>query len=354
MAERAPDSPRSDLAGLIERHRRRTFTPRVLGDDPAHAGCIRLDFVEKLFRRNYRDPVLVSAAGGAGDKLPLAAALGVLDLVGRDCVAGTVNDLVSRGAEPLFFLHRLALHGADPQLAPPLIEGLAEGCVQGGCAWLGGETTPAPAPGVSPASDGHRLDLAGFSVGACELGRLIDGRMIDAGDAVLGLASSGVHAGGFAPAQALARQANLDLNRVYPELDPGRCLGAVLLTPTRPYARQVVKVLRRYRVKQVVTGMLHVAAAGLPAGLTALVGADRHLRLQPGRRPVPPVFGFLQQHGGLSDAQMGARFNMGMGFVLVVRPAFADSILAQFRRQRQPAWVIGTVVKGPGGSGDEV
>jgi phosphoribosylformylglycinamidine cyclo-ligase len=331
------------MVDLIQHHVKRTYGPRVLGPFGSFAGCFRLDYNEKLFKRNFREPVLVGCTDGVGTKVKLAAQLRIYDTVGQDCVAMNVNDLICQGAEPLFFLDYVAVHKLDPEVAAQIVKGVADGCVLAGCALLGGET--AEMPDVYAEGD---FDLAGFCVGVCELKRVIDGTRAEAGDVILGLASSGLHSNGFSLVRTIVKQAKLDLQEVYPELHPTQSLGEVLLTPTRIYAKSVVHVLHRYKVKQVIGGMAHITGSGLPGNVPRALGQHLNAKLTPSSWAVPPVFGFLQKHGKVTDQEMLDVFNMGLGFVMIVRPAFADSIAEQLTRQGETVSVVGKVVKGTG------
>ncbi len=218
------------MVGRIEHHMRRTYSPRVLGKHGAFAGLFRLDYNEKLFARNYREPVLVACTDGVGTKVKLAAEAGIHHTVGQDLVAMNVNDLIVQGAEPLFFLDYIGIHKLEPAMGEAIVRGVADGCQLANCALLGGET--AEMADVYAKGD---YDLAGFAVGVCELKRLIDGTLAEPGDVLLGLESSGVHSNGYSLVRAIVKQARLKLDKTYNELDPDRSLGEVLLTPTRIY-----------------------------------------------------------------------------------------------------------------------
>ena len=331
------------MVSMIEHHMRRTYGPRVLGQHGAFAGCFRLDFNEKLFKRNYRDPVLVSCTDGVGTKVKLAAQLKIYDTIGQDLVAMSINDLIVQGAEPLFFLDYLAVHKLDPQVGAQIVKGVADGCVASDCALLGGET--AEMPDVYAKGD---FDLAGFAVGVCEIKRLVNGSRAQAGDVILGLASSGVHSNGYSLVRAIVKAAGLDLNEIYPQLDAQRTLGRALLTPTRIYAKPVISVLRRYAVKQVITAMSHITGGGLPGNVQRTLG--KHLNAQISRKAwdVPPVFEFLKRSGRVGDQEMLKVFNMGVGYIMVVRPHFADSIKSQLSRMGQQVWRLGKIARGTG------
>ena len=331
------------LVSMIRRHVKRTHGPRVFGRSDGFAGCFRLDFNETLFRRNYRDPVLVSCTDGVGTKVKLASQLGVYDTVGIDLVAMSVNDLIVQGAEPLFFLDYLAVHQLDPPVAEAMVRGVSEGCVQAGCALLGGET--AEMPDVYSPGD---FDMAGFAVGVCELKRVISGSRVQAGDVVLGLASSGVHSNGYSLVRAIVRKKKLDLNRNEPTLETDQTLGEVLLTPTRIYAKPVVALLRKYRVKRVVSAMVHVTGGGLVGNIPRVLGSHLNARLRRSTWAVPPIFRFLQSHGRVEDDEMLRVFNMGVGYALIVRPHFAEAVKARLTRMGQGVSVIGKIVGGTG------
>lgn len=327
----------------IEHHVKRTFTPRVLGAFGGFAGCFRLDFNEKLFKRNYKDPVLVSCTDGVGTKVKLAAQLKKYDTIGIDLVAMSVNDLIVQGAEPLFFLDYLAVHKLDPEMGEQVVKGVSEGCVLSGAALLGGET--AAMPDVYAEGD---FDLAGFAVGVCEMSRLVDGSRAEPGDVVIGLKSSGVHANGFSLVRAIVKNASLDLSAIYPELDANQALGQVLLTPTRIYAKAIVGSLAGYKVKQVITSMSHITGSGLPGNIPRTLNPSVNAKIIRSAWDVPPVFQFLQKHGSVSDDEMWNVFNMGIGFVVVVKPAFADSMMEKLARRGEEPLVIGRIVKGTG------
>jgi phosphoribosylformylglycinamidine cyclo-ligase len=338
------------LVGMIRRMMRRTHGQRVLGEHGAFAGMFRLDYNEKLFRRNYRDPVLAACTDGVGTKVKLASELGVYDTVGIDCVAMNVNDLIVQGAEPLFFLDYLALHKLIPEQTAQLVKGVARGCEIAGAALIGGET--AEMPDVYAPGD---FDIAGFAVGVVELKRAIDPMRVERGDVIVGITSDGVHSNGFTLVRKIVQRAKLDLKRRYDELamyydEEGeeQTLGAILLTPTRIYARPIVKVLRRYKVKKIVSGMAHITGGGLPGNVNRALPGDVDARLHLDRFEVPPIFRFLQKHGNVEEEEMFRVFNMGVGFVLIVRPTFADSVVRQLRRAGEDAFVLGEVVKGKG------
>lgn len=331
------------VVSQIEPHLRRTYGPRVLGRFGAFAGCFRLDYNERLFKRNYRDPVLLGCADGVGTKVKLAVQLNIHDTIGQDVVAMNVNDLIVQGAEPLFFLDYIGIHKVDPVQAEQIVKGVADGCKLAGCALLGGET--AEMPEIYQPGD---YDLAGFAVGVCELKRLVSGERVKADDVILGLASSGLHSNGYTLARAIIRKAKLDLDRIYPDCGSERTLGQIMLEPTRIYARQVIRVFRHYRVKRPIGGMSHITGGGLPGNLERVLPAHLNARIGRESWTVPGVFSLLQRSGGVEDDEMFRVFNMGIGYVMIVRPHFAGSIARQLRRAGETVFELGKIVRGTG------
>lgn len=330
------------IVDLIKPALRRTHGPRVLGPLGGFAGMFRLDYNEKLFKKNYREPVLVACTDGVGSKVKLAAAMGAYDTIGIDCVAMNVNDLIVQGAEPLFFLDYLGLHRNVPELTARIVESVARGCEIAGCALLGGET--AEMPTVYAEGD---FDLAGFAVGVVPLGRAIDPMRVEAGDTVIGLASDGIHSNGFSLVNEIVRSAGLDVQRPYKQLGEAP-LGRVLLTPTRIYARPIVHLLHRYKVKRIVSGMAHITGGGLPGNLKRVLPDEVDARIDSGAWTPPPIFEFLAEHGNVDRQEMFRVFNMGVGYVLIVRPTFGDSVIRQLRRMGENAFAMGRIVKGAG------
>jgi phosphoribosylformylglycinamidine cyclo-ligase len=344
---------------------RRTYGPRVIDNPGGFAGMFRLDYNRGLFERNYKDPVLVACADGVGTKVKVAAAVGRYDTIGIDLVAMNVNDMIVQGAEPLFFLDYIAVPKVDARVLTDIVRGIAEGCRRAGCALLGGET--AEMPDVYPAGE---LDLAGFAVGVVELKRVVNPVRVEPGDVVLGLASDGIHSNGYSLVRKVVAEAGLDLTRVYEELggetaarrrrgrtangkvrrgaDTAPALGEVLLTPTRIYVNPIVRLLKAYRVKKVIGGMAHITGSGLAGNLCRALHAKVDAVIDTSTWPVPPVFRFLQERGGIAEAEMRRVFNMGIGFCLVVRPTFADSVAEQLRRLGERVFRIGEVVRGRG------
>lgn len=328
---------------LIKGHLRRTYNPRVLGKHGAFAGCFRLDYNERLFKRNYKDPVLVACTDGVGTKVLLAIQMGIHDTIGQDCVAMNVNDMIVQGAEPLIFLDYVGVHKVIPEHMEQIVKGVADGCQLAGCALIGGET--AEMPDVYKKGD---YDLAGFAVGVCELKRVIDGQRVEKGDVILGLTSSGIHSNGYSLVRAIIDKAKLDLDKVYPELEDDRPLGRVLLEPTRIYAKQIMRVLRAYKIKKPISGMAHITGGGLPGNVNRALHNSVDAKISRKAWDIPPLFKFLQRHGKVDDQEMLKVFNMGVGYTLIVRPHFADAVRDKLSKQGEQPFVLGKITKGSG------
>ena len=327
----------------IKRLVRKTYGPRVLAGVGGFAGLYRLDFDNGLFNRNYRKPVLVGCTDGVGTKLLVAQAAGRFDTLGIDLVAMSVNDLVVTGAEPLFFLDYLAVGKLDRGRGIELLKGITEGCQQAGCALIGGET--AEMPDLYPAED---FDLAGFAVGVVDLKKIVDGREIEPGDIILGLASSGLHSNGYSLVRRLIfDKLNLKVDDLLPGLD--RTVADELLVPTKIYVRPLLKVLQFYAIKRPVRGMAHITGGGLPGNVVRILPANCRAVIRTDSWPVPRIFDFIARKGPVEPSEMYRVFNMGIGMVLVVRPAFANSIANQLSRAGETVYTIGRIKAGKQG-----
>jgi phosphoribosylformylglycinamidine cyclo-ligase len=274
----------------------------------------------------------------------MAVLMGKYDTVGIDLVAMSVNDLICTGGEPLVFLDYLAMHKDDTALTTQLVRGISDACKDVDCAFVGGET--AILPDFYQPGD---FDMAGFCVGVVERDRIITGEHIQIGDVVIGLASSGVHSNGYSLVRKVVLEAaGLTVNDPVPEL--GKTVGDELLTPTRLYVRPVLKVVRHYPVKKrVIRGLANITGGGLPDNVTRILPPSRRVVIRRGSWPVPPVFGWLQRLGHITDAEMARVFNLGVGFVVICSPHFAESIIRQFAEDDLAAWVIGEVIAGEPG-----
>jgi phosphoribosylformylglycinamidine cyclo-ligase len=341
-ADSGVDMDASDrMVDMIRHSMARTFGPRVIDKHGGFAGFFRLDFNEKLFQKNYKEPVLVACTDGVGTKVKLAAEMGVYGTVGIDLVAMSVNDLIVGGGEPLLFLDYLAVHKLVPEMCTEIVKGVSDGCVQAGAALLGGET--AEMPDVYAPGD---FDMAGFAVGVVERKKMIDGSKVAKGDVVLGLASSGIHSNGYALVRAIVKKKKLKLDKVYDELESKEPLGKVLLTPTKIYANVVRKVLGGYRVKHVIKGMAHITGAGLPGNLPRSIPANLDARISRSAWTVPPVFKFLQKHGEIEDGEMDNVFNCGIGYCIIVRKGFENAVESRLRKAGETVYHLGEIVGG--------
>jgi phosphoribosylformylglycinamidine cyclo-ligase len=329
---------------------RRTHSPRVINDPISgkrgrkggfFASLFSLDYNSRLFAKNYRRPVLVTCTDGVGSKLKVAAQMNKHDTVGIDLVAMSVNDCLCTGGEPLVFLDYLAMPKDDPTLTRDLIKGISDGCMEADCDLVGGET--AILPDFYQPGD---YDMAGFCVGVVERDHIISGRAIQPGDAVLGLASKGLHSNGYSLVRKIVFDlAGLKIGDYVPELE--RTIGEELLEPTQIYVRSVKSVLSHYPVRRrVIRGLAHITGGGLVDNVPRVLPANRRVVIHRGSWPVPPVFGWLQRLGNIDQAEMDRVFNQGIGFVMIVSPSFAESIVRQLKNDRVPAWVIGEVKEG--------
>ncbi len=304
----------------------RTSRPGVL------AGVGGFGALFELARGRYREPVLVSGTDGVGTKLKLAFELNRHGTVGIDLVAMSVNDILTLGAEPLFFLDYYACGSLDVATAAEVVKGIALGCRQAGCALIGGET--AEMPGMYASGE---YDLAGFAVGIVEKSRIIDGTSIAEGDAVLGLASSGAHSNGYSLIRKIVAARGLDLA----DKLGGRTLGDVMLEPTRIYVKPVLKLIKALRVK----GLAHVTGGGLPDNVPRVLPARLAARIERSAWKMPPLFRWLQEHGNVAEDELFRVFNCGIGMVAVVRDADARKALKLLESAGVTAWRIGRIVR---------
>jgi len=284
----------------------------------------------------YRRPVLVSGTDGVGTKLRLAIDTGRHDTIGIDLVAMCVNDVVVQGAEPLYFLDYYATGKLDVPVAESVITGIAEGCVQAGCALVGGET--AEMPGMYHAGD---YDLAGFAVGIVEEDRILDGSQTTAGDVVIGLASSGPHSNGYSLIRRLLEVAGATADT---RLD-GVPLHDLLLAPTRIYVKSLLALLAEVPVH----GLAHITGGGLLENIPRVVPEHLEVRLQRGSWQRPAVFDWLQQAGNIEETEMHRTFNCGIGMTVHVAPADVERTLARLTALGETATVIGAVHEGTRG-----
>jgi phosphoribosylformylglycinamidine cyclo-ligase len=312
---------------------RATATPGVLSDIGSFGGLFRLNAA------GLADPVLVSSADGVGTKLRVAFMAGVHNTIGQDLVNHCVNDILVQGAEPLFFLDYLATGRLEPDVALQVVEGLATACRENGCALLGGET--AEMPGFY--ADGE-YDVAGFIVGAVERAKIIDGKRIRPGDALIGIPSSGLHTNGYSLARRIVfEKVALRVDTVVPEL--GMTVADALLEPHRSYLRLIRPLLGESAIK----GMAHITGGGITDNLPRILPQDTEAVIDRSSWEVPVLFRWLQEQGGVPHDDMLRTFNMGIGLIVACDSADAARLIGQLRQGGEPgARVIGTVRRGGG------
>ena len=321
----------------------RTYSPRVIESEGGFAGMFRLDYDEKLFKKNYKNPVLVSCTDGVGSKVQLAAQMKKYDTIGIDLVAMSINDMLVVGAEPLFFLDYIGIHKLEPDMIAELVTSVAAGCKQADCSLIGGETAEMPDTYVE-----GDFDLAGFGVGVIEKDRIINGKNVQNGDVVLGLASSGIHSNGYSLVRHIClKQLKLKSTDTIDELD-GKVLGEVLLEPTRIYAKSIIKLLSKYKVKQVVHGMAHITGGGIIENLPRVLPEKCNAVIKKQSWPKHKIFTFLQEKGPVEENEMYRVFNMGIGYILVVAEDFADSIKMKLEKYGEKVYKIGKIAPGTG------
>ncbi|TWK74644.1 Phosphoribosylformylglycinamidine cyclo-ligase [Bacillus paralicheniformis] len=286
----------------------------------------------------YKKPVLISGTDGVGTKLKLAFAMDKHDTIGVDAVAMCVNDVLAQGAEPLFFLDYLAVGKADPAKIEEIVGGVAEGCVQSGSALIGGET--AEMPGLYTEDE---YDIAGFSVGVAEKDDIVTGERIREGHLLIGLSSSGLHSNGFSLVRkVLLEDAGLSLHETYTPF--GRPLGEELLEPTRIYVKPVLEAVKTGKVD----GMAHVTGGGFIENLPRMLPEGLGVEIDHGSWPIPAIFPFVQEKGGLKSEEMFNVFNMGIGFVLAVKEEHMTDIIQTLEGHGEKAYLIGRVKAGSG------
>lgn len=311
----------------------RTYRPEVIGGLGGFSGCFHLP-------SGYTEPVLVSGTDGVGTKLKLACELNRHDTVGIDLVAMCVNDVLTCGAEPLFFLDYLATGKLNQEQLTQVVTGISAGCELSGCALLGGETAEMPGfypPGV--------YDLAGFCVGIVEKSQMLNGSQVKVGDIAIGLAASGVHSNGFSLVRKIVESGNFNWSDT-PEQLEGKNLGEVLLAPTRIYVKPVLAA-RAAGIS--IHGMAHITGGGLPENLPRCLGANQSVQINTSSWPVPPIFQWLAAAGNVAPKAMFETFNMGIGFVLLVPPEQAEQTIRWFETQDIAAYAIGEAIAGSGG-----
>lgn len=315
----------------IKKHVARTSVPGVMGGIGSFGGMFDLSVL------GYKEPVLVSGTDGVGTKLKLAFMMDKHDTIGQDVVAMCVNDVLAQGAKPLFFLDYVAVGKNHPEKIEQIVKGVADGCVLADCALIGGETAEMP-----DMYDVDEYDIAGFTVGAVEKSRMIDGTKTESGDVVIGLQSSGVHSNGFSLVRKLIfKDHDLDLKEKYTLSRP---LGEALLEPTRIYIRPVSKVLEEVDVH----GVAHITGGGFYENMPRCLKPGLGIKINKGSWEIPEIFPFLQKLGNVDEKDMYNVFNMGVGMILVVAEKDVERTMEILAANGEKPSVIGTVTDGEG------
>jgi phosphoribosylformylglycinamidine cyclo-ligase len=307
---------------LVERIKpaiRTTTRPEVVGGLGGFGGMFALG-------NHYRDPILVGATDGVGTKLKLAQMLDDHKSIGIDLVAMCVNDLIVQGAEPLFFLDYYATGKLEVKRAAEVVEGIAAGCVQAGCALIGGET--AEMPGMYAQED---YDLAGFSVGVVERDKIIDGARVAAGDVLVALGSSGAHSNGYSLIRKVIEASGVDITQ--------DAIGTQLLEPTRIYVKILLQAFQHYDVK----ALAHITGGGLTENIPRVMPDHTQAVIQCASWQMPELFTWIQHHGGVRDDEMLRTFNCGVGMVVVVAADVADALVRDCQAWGETAWIIGEI-----------
>lgn len=317
---------------LIKQHVARTKIDGVLSGIGGFGGS----FAPNL--TGMSEPILVSGTDGVGTKLKIAFLMNKHDTVGIDCVAMCVNDVVCCGAKPLFFLDYVAVGKNYPERIEQIVSGVAEGCVQAGCALVGGET--AEMPGFYPEDE---YDLAGFNVGIVDKSKMIDGSKLSEGDVLIGIASSGVHSNGFSLVRKIFDVNKNNINVYYDEL--GKTLGEELLTPTKIYVKPLLALIEKYNIKAI----SHITGGGFYENIPRMLKDGMVAKINKSAVPVLPIFKLLQRIGNIPERDMFNTFNMGIGICLAVPATEADAVVATVKSFGENAVILGEVVSGEKG-----
>ena len=315
---------------LMKKHIARTKTPGADTDVGGFGGVFQPDLT------GMKEPVLVSGTDGVGTKLKIAFLMDKHDTVGIDCVAMCVNDIICCGAQPLFFLDYIACGRNVPEVIEQIVKGVCEGCVQAGCALIGGET--AEHPGMMPADE---YDLAGYSTGIVDKAKIIDNKTMQAGDVVIALPSTGVHSNGFSLVRKVFDVENADLNAPVAELG-GKSLGETLLTPTKIYVKPVLALLKEVTVR----GISHITGGGFYENIPRCIPDGLCARIEKSKVRVLPIFNLIAKKGNISERDMFNTYNMGVGMSVVVPAAEKDKALQVLQANGIDAYVIGEITEG--------
>jgi len=326
-----------DAVRRMKAHAERTKIPGVLEGLGSFGGLFELP-------GGYNRPVLVSGTDSVGSKVQIAFEIDRHNTIGIDCVAMCVNDIICMGAKPLYFLDYIGIGGLDPIKAELIVEGVSDGCVQSGCALIGGETCEMPdiyKPG--------EYDLVGFAVGVVEKDNIISGNDIDIGDVLIGIESSGLHSNGFTLVRKLIEAQKLSYEQHIDEL--GKTLGAELLTPTKLYVKLVDNLLGKHKIK----GMANITGGGWIENIPRMLASDdKKICVSKDKSPVPEIFNLIQKWGNIDEAEMYGTFNMGIGFVICVSSSDANAVLETIEEFGEKAYAIGQIEKRSNGENEIV
>ncbi|HOM02948.1 MAG TPA: phosphoribosylformylglycinamidine cyclo-ligase [Acetivibrio sp.] len=317
---------------LMRNDVKRTFRPEVLTDIGGFGGLFGLN------KDKYSEPVLVSGTDGVGTKLKIAFLMDKHDTVGIDCVAMCVNDIVCSGAEPLFFLDYIALGKNRPEKVAEIVKGIADGCVEAGCALIGGET--AEMPGFYPEDE---YDLAGFAVGIVDKNKIIDGKKIKQGDKLIGLASSGIHSNGYSLVRKVLAPNSKKLSEEVKIL--GTTIGEEIIKPTRLYVKTVLDLKEKFEIK----GISHITGGGFIENIPRMLPQGLGVKIFRGTWPVLPIFTLLKDLGNIDEMDMYNTFNMGIGMTIAVDAEIANSVVEYLNKDKEQAYIIGEIVSDKAG-----
>ena len=319
---------------LMKKHVKQTMRPEVLGSLGGFAGAFDLSAI-----KNMEEPVLLSGTDGCGTKVKLAFIMDKHDTIGIDAVAMCVNDIACSGGEPLFFLDYIACGKNYPEKIATIVSGVAQGCIQSECALIGGET--AEHPGLMPVDD---YDLAGFAVGVVDKKDIIDGSTIQAGDVLVGIASSGVHSNGFSLVRSVFEMSKESLDTYYDEL--GKTLGEALIEPTRIYVK-ALKGIKNAGIK--VKGCSHITGGGFYENVPRMLPDYAKAIIKKDSYPVPPIFDLIAKNGNVEETMMYNTFNMGLGMVIALDKNDVETAMKAIEAAGDTCYVVGEIVEGEKG-----
>lgn len=319
---------------LMKEHVNKTFTKGVLSGLGGFGGLFELDMTK------YKNPVLVSGTDGVGTKLKVAMILDKHDTIGQDCVAMCVNDIVCGGAEPLVFLDYIAVGKNKPEKVANIVKGVADGCIKAGCALIGGET--AEMPGFYGVDE---YDIAGFAVGAVEKSKIIDGSKIKEGDALIAIASSGIHSNGYSLVRKVFNLNNSEEKLMHKYGDLSGTLGEALLEPTKIYVKPVLAAMEKFDIN----GVCHITGGGFYENIPRMFPKNLRAKITRSKVQILPIFDIIAQTGNIPENDMFGTFNMGVGMMLAVPADQADGVVTLLNSMGETAYAIGEVVAGENG-----